>query len=56
MGKNFKVFDQAGEEIFDLSDTKTIMPNCFFIEELDQLIMTGSSSSLATLSEPFCMA
>jgi len=48
MGKNFKVFNQAGEEIIDLSDTKTIMPNCFFIEELDQLIMTGSSSSLAT--------
>ncbi len=48
MGKNFKVFNLAGEEIIDLSDTKTIMPNCFFIEELDQLIMTGSSSSLAT--------
>lgn len=48
MGKNFKVFDKNGEEIFDLSETKTIMPNCFFIEELDELILTGSSSSLAT--------
>jgi hypothetical protein len=48
LGKHFKIFNEAGEEIFDLSDSKIVMPNCFFIEELDQGIITGSSTSLAT--------
>ncbi|HWY12161.1 MAG TPA: caspase family protein [Bacteroidia bacterium] len=48
LGKDFKIFDRTGEKIFDLSDSKIIMPNCFFIEELDEAIITGSSSSLAT--------
>lgn len=47
MGKDFKIFDGTGEQIFNLSDSKILMPNCFFIEELDQVIITGSSSSLA---------
>lgn len=47
MGKDLKIFDKTGEQIFNLSDSKILMPNCFFIEELDQVIITGSSSSLA---------
>ncbi|MBP7809413.1 MAG: caspase family protein [Bacteroidia bacterium] len=47
MGKDFKIFDKTGEQIFNLSDSKILMPNCFFIEELEQVIITGSSSSLA---------
>ncbi|MBK7668151.1 MAG: hypothetical protein IPJ32_12910 [Sphingobacteriaceae bacterium] len=47
MGKDIKLFDKTGEQIFNLSDSKILMPNCFFIEELEQVIITGSSSSLA---------
>lgn len=48
LGKYFRIFNESGEEIFDLSDSKIVLPNCFFIEELDKAIITGSSTSLAT--------
>jgi hypothetical protein len=48
LGKQFQIFDQNGEKIFDMGESKIILPNCFFIEDLDEAIITGSSSSLAT--------
>jgi len=47
-GDVFKVFDSKGDSIIDLKDLKISMPNCFFIEELDRLIVTSSINSLAT--------
>ena len=47
-GDFFKVFDEKGDSLIDLKDLKISMPNCFFIEELDRLIVTSSINSLAT--------
>lgn len=47
-GDFFKVFNEKGDSIIDLKDLKISMPNCFFIEELDRLIVTSSINSLAT--------
>ncbi len=47
-GDFFKVFDEKGDSIIDLKDLKISMPNCFFIEELNRLIVTSSINSLAT--------
>ncbi len=47
-GGNFKVFDDRGTELIDLSDLKISMPKCFFIESLDRLIITSGFNSLAT--------
>ncbi len=48
VGKFFKVYDEKGEELIDLSDVAMTMPKCFFIEELDRLIITSTFNSLAT--------
>lgn len=47
-GNWFKVYDEKGNEILDLSDMQLSVPKCFFIESLDKLIITSVSSSLAT--------
>ncbi|MBA3680983.1 MAG: caspase family protein [Bacteroidetes bacterium] len=47
-GDFFKVFNAKGDSIIDLKELKISMPNCFFIESLDRLIVTSSINSLAT--------
>ncbi len=47
-GTLLKVFDEKGDLVIDLSDTKVAMPNCFFIESREQLIVTSTMHSLAT--------
>lgn len=47
-GDFFKVFNEKGDSIIDLKDLKIAMPNCFFIESLNKLIVTSSINSLAT--------
>ena len=47
-GDFFKVFDEKGDSIIDLEDLKIAMPNSFFIEGLNKLIVTSSINSLAT--------
>lgn len=47
-GDLFKVFDEKGDSIIDLEDLKIAMPNSFFIEGLNKLIVTSSINSLAT--------
>ncbi len=47
-GDFFKVFDEKGDSIIDLKDLKIAMPNSFFIEGLNKLIVTSSINSLAT--------
>ncbi|MCE3227050.1 MAG: hypothetical protein K0S32_1601 [Bacteroidetes bacterium] len=48
MGKYFKVFNEAGEELIDLSDSRFAIPKCFFIEGSKKLIITSVVNSLAT--------
>lgn len=48
LGKQFKIYNEKAEEVFNLSESNILMPKCFFIEELDKVIITGSSTSLAT--------
>ncbi|MBK9284518.1 MAG: caspase family protein [Sphingobacteriaceae bacterium] len=47
-GKYFKVFDQSGEEIIDLSDMNISYPNCFFLENSELLVITSPLNALAT--------
>ncbi len=47
-GKEFKIYNEKAEEIFDLSESNISSPKCFFVEDLDKLILTGSNTSLAT--------
>ena len=47
-GDFFKVFDEKGDSLIDLKDLKISMANCFYIERLNQLIVTSSINSLAT--------
>lgn len=47
-GDFFKVFDDRGELVLDLSGSKFAIPKCFFIENLDKLIITSTNNSLAT--------
>lgn len=47
-GSFFQVFDDKGNLIVDLSDSKISMPKCFFNESKEQLIATSISNSLAT--------
>ncbi|MGZ3930108.1 MAG: caspase family protein, partial [Bacteroidia bacterium] len=44
----FKVFDAKGDELIDLADLKIQIPKCFFIEELDRLIIVSTINSIAT--------
>lgn len=44
----FKVFDAKGNELIDLSETRIQLPKCFFIEELEKLIVVSPVNSLAT--------
>jgi hypothetical protein len=48
MGKFFKVYNEKGEELIDLSEMKFTIPNCFFIENSSKLIVTSVLNSLAT--------
>lgn len=48
MGKFFKVYNEKGEELIDLSEMKFTIPNCFFIENSSKLIVTSMLNSLAT--------
>lgn len=48
MGKFFKVYNEAGEMIIDLTENRFTIPKCFFIEGSDQLIITSVVNSLAT--------
>jgi hypothetical protein len=48
MGKFLKVFDEKGNLVIDLSDINISIPKCFFIEDLDRLIITSTVNSLAT--------
>lgn len=50
-GNFFKVYDAKGNEVMDLSDMRLAMPKCFFMENLDRLIVTSASSSLATFAD-----
>ncbi|MDP1802495.1 MAG: caspase family protein [Bacteroidota bacterium] len=47
-GEFFKVFNEKGDSIIDLKDLKISMPNCFFIEDQNKMIVTSSINSLAT--------
>lgn len=47
-GKQFKIYNEKAEEIFDMSNTNILMPKCYFMEDLDKVIVTGSNTSLAT--------
>lgn len=47
-GKYFKVFDDHGEEIIDLGGMNFAVPKCFFIEDLDRLIIINPFNALAT--------
>ncbi|MEO6302068.1 MAG: caspase family protein, partial [Bacteroidia bacterium] len=47
-GDFFKVFDEKGDSIINLKDLKISMPNCFFTENLNRMIVTSSINSLAT--------
>jgi len=47
-GTFFKIYDEKGNELMDLSDMRISVPKCFFVESLDRLIITSGSSSLAT--------
>lgn len=47
-GDFFKVFNEKGDSIIDLKELKISMPNCFYIESLNRLIVTSSINSLAT--------
>ncbi len=47
-GTFFKIYDEKGNELMDLSDMRISIPKCFFVESLDRLIITSGSSSLAT--------
>lgn len=47
-GTFFKIYDEKGNELLDLSDMRISIPKCFFVESLDRLIITSGSSSLAT--------
>jgi len=48
MGKFFKVFDEKGDLLIDLSDSYYAMPKCFFIESSNLLVITSVVNSLAT--------
>lgn len=48
MGKFFKIYDTKGNELMDLSDLNISIPKCFFVEDLDRLIITSTVNSLAT--------
>lgn len=50
-GNFFKVYDAKGNEVMNLSDMRLAMPKCFFMENLDRLIVTSASSSLATFAD-----
>ncbi|MDP3557093.1 MAG: caspase family protein [Bacteroidota bacterium] len=47
-GDFFKVFDEKGDSLIDLKELKISMPNCFFVERLNQLIITSSINSLVS--------
>lgn len=47
-GEFFKVFDEKGDLIIDLSQQKFSIPKCFFIESKHQLVISGANNSLAT--------
>lgn len=47
-GEFFKVFDDKGDLIIDLSEQKFSIPKCFFIESKHQLVVSGANNSLAT--------
>ncbi len=48
LGEFFKVFDEYGDLVIDLSESKFSIPKCFFIENTNQLIVTSTNNSLAT--------
>lgn len=47
-GDFFKVFDEKGDLVIDLSGSKFAIPKCFFIENIDKVIITSTNNSLAT--------
>ncbi len=47
-GKFFKVYDDNGDELMDLSELNFINAQCYFIEESARLIINSPSSSLTT--------
>lgn len=47
-GEFFKVFDENGDLMIDLSEHKFSIPKCFFIESKHQLVVSGANNSLAT--------
>ncbi|MBA2612718.1 MAG: caspase family protein [Bacteroidetes bacterium] len=47
-GEFFKVFNEKGDSLIDLKELKISMPNCFFIEGQNKMIVTSSINSLAT--------
>ncbi len=48
IGNSFKVYGDKGEELIDLGEMKISMPKCFFVENLDRLIITSGFNALAT--------
>ena len=48
LGNYFKVFNQLGDEVIDLSDLKLFAPKCFFVEENNRLIITSTLNALVT--------
>lgn len=47
-GDFFKIFDDKGNQVIDLSEGKFAIAKCFFIENQDKLIITSTNNSLAT--------
>jgi hypothetical protein len=48
LGNFFKVFDKKGELVMDLSDLKISIPNCFFVERTNLLVIISALNSVAT--------
>jgi len=48
LGNFFKVYDKRGELIMDLSDLNISIPNCFFVENTDLLVIVSAMNSMAT--------
>ncbi len=48
LGNFFKVYNSRGETLMDLSDLNISIPNCFFIENTDLLVVISTLNSVAT--------
>ena len=48
LGNFFKVFDSRGELLMDLSELNISIPNCFFVERSNLLVIINTMNSVAT--------